>query len=84
MEKKEYNQLKKTINYHMQRYYDMDAPEISDYEYDQLMLKLKEAEKEHPEWITKSSPTQKVGGRQSRKARLKVTNNVTGLAHMGG
>ncbi len=80
MEKKEYNQLKKTINYHMQRYYDMDAPEISDYEYDQLMLKLKEAEKEHPEWITKNSPTQKVGGSARRKAGVKVTHNVPMLS----
>lgn len=80
MEKKEYNQLKKTVNYHMQRYYDMDAPEISDYEYDQLMLQLKEAEKEHPEWVTKSSPTQKVGGHAKRKAGVKVTHNVPMLS----
>lgn len=80
MEKKEYNQLKKTIRYHMERYYDLDAPEISDYEYDQLMLSLKEAEREHPEWITKSSPTQMVGGSAKRKAGVKVTHNVPMLS----
>ena len=44
MDKKEYDELTKTINYHMDRYYNQDEPEISDYDYDQLMLKLKAAE----------------------------------------
>ena len=76
----EYEALERTIDYHMDRYYNQDAPEISDYEYDQLMLKLKEAEKEHPEWITKNSPTQKVGGSARRKAGVKVTHNVPMLS----
>ena len=41
----EYNRLKEKIDYHMDRYYNLDEPEISDYEYDQLMLRLKEAER---------------------------------------
>ena len=49
MEKKDYLALQKTIRYHMDRYYNQDEPEISDYEYDQLMLALKKAEREHPE-----------------------------------
>ncbi len=80
MTKKEYNALKKVINHHMELYYNEDAPEISDYEYDQLMLQLKEAESEHPEWITKTSPTQKIGGKAKRKAGVKVTHNVPMLS----
>ena len=38
----EYSELKKTIDYHMDRYYNQDEPEISDYEYDKLMIRLKE------------------------------------------
>ena len=37
----EYSELKKTIDYHMDRYYNQDEPEISDYEYDKLMIRLK-------------------------------------------
>ena len=45
----------------MNRYYNEDEPEISDYEYDRLMVQLKEAEKEHPEWVDQDSPTQVIG-----------------------
>lgn len=62
MTREEYEELKKVIDYHMKRYYDEDAPEISDYEYDQLMQKLKAAEREHPDWIRPDSPSQKIGG----------------------
>ncbi len=44
----------------------MDAPEITDYEYDMLMQRLKQIEKEHPELVDASSPTQKVGGNAKR------------------
>ena len=54
MNKDEYIKLCETIDYHMNRYYNDDAPEISDFEYDQLMLKVKEAEKEHPECLNGS------------------------------
>ena len=40
----EYSELKKAIDYHMDRYYNQDEPEISDYEYDKLMIRLKEIE----------------------------------------
>ena len=52
MNKNEYDLLCEKIDYHMDRYYNQDSPKISDYEYDQLMIQLKEAEKEHPEWVT--------------------------------
>ena len=59
---KEIEELRKELNYHSELYYNNDAPEISDYEYDMLMQKLKQLEREHPEYITPDSPTQKVGG----------------------
>ena len=80
MNKDEYIKLCETIDYHMNRYYNDDAPEISDFEYDQLMLKVKEAEKEHPEWITPDSPTQKIGGTTKREAGVTVTHNVPMLS----
>ncbi len=80
MDKREYNSLIETINYHMDRYYNQDDPEISDYEYDQLMIKLKDAEKEHPEWITPDSPSQKIGGTVKREAGVKVTHDVPMLS----
>jgi DNA ligase (NAD+) len=64
----------------MDRYYNQDDPEISDYEYDQLMLSLKAAEKEHPEWITPDSPSQKIGGTAKREAGVKVTHDVPMLS----
>lgn len=75
-----YCELKSAIDYHMDRYYNQDAPEISDYEYDQLMLQLKEAEKEHPEWITPDSPSQKIGGTAKREAGVKVVHDVPMLS----
>ncbi len=61
--KERYEELKKIIEYHSNKYYNEDSPEISDFEYDMLMLELKNIEKEHPELITKDSPTQHVGGK---------------------
>ena len=60
--KTRYEELKKTIEGHMNLYYNEDSPSISDFEYDGLMQELKEMEREHPDWVTKDSPTQKVGG----------------------
>lgn len=76
----EYKKLVEQINYHMDRYYNLDEPEISDYEYDQLMIQLKSAEKEHPEWITSESPSQKIGGVAKREAGVKVTHDVPMLS----
>jgi len=74
------NKLKNIIKYHSDRYYNQDNPEISDYEYDQLMLMLKAIEKEHPELITLDSPTQKIGGNVKRKAGVLVKHNVPMLS----
>ena len=76
----EYDGLKQSINYHMDKYYNQDNPEISDYDYDQLMIRLKTLEAEHPDWITPDSPSQKVGGTTKREAGVKVTHNVPMLS----
>ena len=54
--------LRRELEYHNKLYYVLDAPVISDYEYDMMMQRLKLLEAEHPELITPDSPTQRVGG----------------------
>lgn len=76
----EMKQLREKIEYHSDRYYNLDEPEISDYEYDQLMRRLRELEKEHPEMIEPMSPTQKVGGVAKREAGVLVRHNVPMLS----
>lgn len=73
-------ELRKQIEYHSNRYYNEDSPEISDYEFDQLMRELKKLEQENPELISKDSPTQKVGGKAKRKAGVLVRHNVPMLS----
>jgi len=55
------NDLRKQIDYHNYRYYVLDSPEISDFEYDELMRELLRLEAENPELVTSDSPTQRVG-----------------------
>ena len=59
--KKEIERLRKEINTHNYRYYVENNPVISDYEFDQLLKKLEELEKQFPDLITPDSPTQRVG-----------------------
>ena len=61
--KKEINELRATLRYHSDRYYNDDAPEIEDYEYDMMMRRLKELEEKYPEFDTPDSPTKRVGGK---------------------
>ena len=72
--------LRQKIEYHSNRYYNMDDPEITDYEYDMMMQELKKLEKEHPELVTPDSPTQKVGGTAKRTAGVLVRHNVPMLS----
>lgn len=66
MDKKtEVENLKKLLWHHNNLYYNLDKPEISDYEYDLLYAKLKKLEKEDPSLITPDSPTQRIGGKSS-------------------
>ena len=59
----EIDKLRETIRHHEYLYYGLDAPEISDAEFDTLMRRLIALENEHPELVTPDSPTQRVGGK---------------------
>ncbi|MBQ9267632.1 MAG: NAD-dependent DNA ligase LigA [Clostridia bacterium] len=72
---KRLKELKQTIAYHANKYYNEDAPEISDFEYDMLMMELKDIEKNHPELITPDSPTQVI------VASGKVDNHFAEVVH---
>src|SRR5262245_1834918 len=54
-------ELRELIRQHEYKYYVENNPEITDYDFDQLMNELKEVEQQHPELITPDSPTQRVG-----------------------
>jgi DNA ligase (NAD+) len=66
--------LRDEIRRHEHLYYVLDAPEISDAEFDRLMQELKRLEAEHPELITPDSPTQRVGGKP-REGFVKVEHS---------
>ena len=55
--------LRAVIKYHSKRYYENDAPEISDFEYDKLFEELKALEADHPEYYDPTSPVHRVGGK---------------------
>ena len=76
MIKKEYDELCKVARYHMERYYNEDSPEISDYEYDMLKSQIATTEKEHPEWISSDSLTQFVTASKI-KTGLKAVKHIT-------
>lgn len=59
---KRMNDLIKEINYHNEKYYNQDQPEISDFDYDTLMRELISIEEEHPELKKVDSPSNRVGG----------------------
>ncbi|MBR3095211.1 MAG: NAD-dependent DNA ligase LigA [Clostridia bacterium] len=55
--------LRETIEYHNRRYYENDAPEIEDFEYDRLLHELIALEEQYPAFATPDSPTKHVGGK---------------------
>lgn len=59
---KEIADLREKLRYHEHRYYVLDDPEISDFEFDKLMQRLKDLESAHPDLVTPDSPSQRVGG----------------------
>ena len=73
--KKRIDELNKLTKYYAKRYYDDDNPAISDFEYDMLMVELRNLEKEYPEFIQKDSLTQHVGG-HVKEGFEKVTHEV--------
>ena len=69
--------LRKEIRYHSYRYYVLDQPEITDYEFDKLYRSLVDLETEYPDIVTNDSPTQRVGGKASndfQKVKFKKTD----------
>ena len=61
----EYQKLVAEVNDHRRRYYELDAPTVSDNEYDALERRLRELEAQHPELVSDLSPTSTVGGVRS-------------------
>ena len=72
---KRIKELREITAYHAKRYYDDDDPEISDFEYDMLMLELRNLENKYPDLIDSSSLTQHVGG-TVKEGFEKVTHEV--------
>lgn len=72
---KRIKELREKTEYHAKKYYDEDKPEISDFEYDMMMLELRTLESQFPEFITKTSLTQKVGG-TAKEGFQKVEHEV--------
>lgn len=77
--KQEYDQLCQEIWRHNKLYYIDHSPEISDEEFDFLLKRIEDLEKEHPEWVTQTSPTQRVGEMLSAGFRS-VKHNVPMLS----
>lgn len=73
--KKRIQELREKTEYYSNKYYDEDKPQISDFEYDMLLLELRNLEKENPEFIDKESLTQKVGG-HVKEGFEKVTHEI--------
>jgi DNA ligase (NAD+) len=78
--KQEIEQLREQIKYHNDRYYNQDDPAITDYEYDQLSLRLRKLEEEHPELASSESPTQRIGGKAKREAGVLIKHNIPMLS----
>src|SRR5690554_2863449 len=78
--RQEIEELRQKIKYHNDRYYNQDDPEISDYEYDKLSLRLRKLEQEHPELDSPDSPTKNIGGKAKREAGILVSHNVPMLS----
>ncbi len=74
------NKLREQLEYHNRKYFDENSPEISDYDYDMMLRELEDLEREHPELITKDSPTQRVGESAGRATGKQVHHDVPMLS----
>ena len=78
-------QLRKEINFHNYRYHVLDAPVISDLEFDKLVAELRQIESEHPDWVTPDSPSQRTGGTVSEKfEKVRHPRPILSLANAFG
>ncbi|SHJ99079.1 NAD-dependent DNA ligase LigA [Paramaledivibacter caminithermalis] len=75
------DKLRREINHHDYRYYVLDAPEISDYQYDMLIKELMDLEEKFPQFKTPDSPTQRVGGEPLSK--FDQVNHTVPLLSLG-
>ncbi len=83
--KSRYEQLKNEVNFHSYRYHVLDAPVISDAEYDKLLVELKVIEAEHPDWVTPDSPSQRAGAPPSEKfEKVRHPRPILSLANAFG
>lgn len=73
--KEEIEALRRELEENSYKYYVLDAPELTDYEYDMKMVRLRELEKEHPEYYSATSPSVRVGGKAIESFE-KVVHNV--------
>src|SRR5574339_206989 len=83
--KSRYEELKQQINFHNYRYHVLDAPVISDVEFDRLLAELRQIEAEHPDWITPDSPTLRAGARPAdRFVKVRHPAPILALANAFG
>ena len=83
--KKRYEELKQQIHEHNYRYHVLDAPIISDLEFDRLLNELKQIEAEHPDWITPDSPTLRAGAKPAdRFAKVRHPAPILSLGNAFG
>ena len=83
--KSRYEKLKQEINFHNYRYHVLDAPVISDAEYDKLAAELKAIEAENPGWVTPDSPSQRAGATPSEKfEKVRHPRPILSLANAFG
>ena len=80
-----YEDLKSQINFHNYRYHVLDAPVISDAEYDKLLNELKKIEADHTDWVTHDSPTQRAGAKAAdRFEKVRHPAPILSLANAFG
>jgi DNA ligase (NAD+) len=80
-----YEELKAQVNFHNYRYHVLDAPLISDLEYDRLLNELKRIEADHPDWVTSDSPTQRAGAKPAdRFEKIRHPRAILSLANAFG
>ena len=80
-----YEELKQQIHFHNYRYHVMDAPIISDLEFDKLLTEIKQIEAEHPDWVTPDSPTQRAGAKAAdRFDKIRHPAAILSLANAFG
>jgi len=82
---RQYESLKQQIHFHNHRYHVLDAPLISDAEYDKLLGELRKTESDHPDWITPDSPSQRAGAGLSEKfTKVPHPRQILSLANAFG